>query len=632
MFTILAGAAVKSAMVFALAWLIAKLMRRASAASRHMVWTASAAAVIVLPVFSAWMPAWRVNAPAAWRETAAMFQVSSAATPEAHDAAGAPRATRSSPVASRRIALPDGRTIIAGVWAFGSALAVLHMLAGYAAIARLRRKLARRGKVEGVELLESRAGSMPMAAGIWRPAVFVPADAAEWPEDRKKAVLLHELAHVRRGDAATQLLARIALALYWWNPLAWTAWRESLKERERAADDAVLASGLGAADYAAHLLEIARRMSAPAFAAGVAMARSSQLEGRVLAILDSNASRGSASRWSAAMAAMCAVAVMVPLASLRAQDNARTPEDLGVLFRTAVAQSDSAALDRVAKTAESQRNFDLASKALDAEAEVVARAAGPASAEYGKVILKKAGLEKRAKGLASSETLYSQAVDLLAGKPEQASALINLGEIAMHNKNLETAAAYFSRAQLSEPETSAVATMWLADVRSKQGNNDEAEALYNSAIALADPASQNEGVAMTMYAGFLKKQGRTEEAQDYFARASQVFKQNATHPPASQSEHAFKIGAEVSAPKVISKVEPEYSEEARLAGLQGTVVLSVTIGEDGTPHNITVTRSLGMELDDKAIAAVSQWKFSPGMRGGEPVPVKATIEVNFHLL
>jgi periplasmic protein TonB len=95
---------------------------------------------------------------------------------------------------------------------------------------------------------------------------------------------------------------------------------------------------------------------------------------------------------------------------------------------------------------------------------------------------------------------------------------------------------------------------------------------------------------------------------------------------------AYRIGVGVSAPSVLSKVEPEYSEEARKAKWQGTVVLAVIIDEFGHPRNVTLLRSLGLGLDQKAIEAVSQWRFKPGMKDGKPVPVMATIEVNFRLL
>ena len=95
---------------------------------------------------------------------------------------------------------------------------------------------------------------------------------------------------------------------------------------------------------------------------------------------------------------------------------------------------------------------------------------------------------------------------------------------------------------------------------------------------------------------------------------------------------AYRIGGGVSAPSVLSKVEPEYSEEARKAKWQGTVVLSLVVDDQGRPQNLKVLRSLGLGLDQKAIEAVEKWRFKPGMKDGKPVPVMATIEVNFRLL
>jgi periplasmic protein TonB len=95
---------------------------------------------------------------------------------------------------------------------------------------------------------------------------------------------------------------------------------------------------------------------------------------------------------------------------------------------------------------------------------------------------------------------------------------------------------------------------------------------------------------------------------------------------------AYRIGGGVSAPTVLLKVEPEYSEEARKAKWQGTVVLSLVVDEKGLAQNIKVVRALGLGLDQKAIEAVEKWRFKPGMKDGHPVPVMATIEVNFRLL
>jgi protein TonB len=94
----------------------------------------------------------------------------------------------------------------------------------------------------------------------------------------------------------------------------------------------------------------------------------------------------------------------------------------------------------------------------------------------------------------------------------------------------------------------------------------------------------------------------------------------------------YRIGGGVSAPAVLLKVEPEYSEEARKAKWQGTVVLSLIVDDKGLPQELKVVRSLGLGLDQKAIEAVMKWRFKPGMKDGKPVAVQATIEVNFRLL
>jgi TonB family protein len=94
----------------------------------------------------------------------------------------------------------------------------------------------------------------------------------------------------------------------------------------------------------------------------------------------------------------------------------------------------------------------------------------------------------------------------------------------------------------------------------------------------------------------------------------------------------FRVGGGVTAPVVLHKVEPEYSEEARKAKYQGTVLLYIEVDPSGRATNIHVQRSLGLGLDEKAIEAVKQWKFKPGYKDGKPVTVAATIEVNFRLL
>ena len=88
----------------------------------------------------------------------------------------------------------------------------------------------------------------------------------------------------------------------------------------------------------------------------------------------------------------------------------------------------------------------------------------------------------------------------------------------------------------------------------------------------------------------------------------------------------------ISAPQLIYKIEPEYSDEARKAKFQGTIVISAIVDTDGIAKNIKVMRPLGLGLDEKAIEAIKKWRFRPGVKNGKPVAVLVTIEVNFRLL
>jgi protein TonB len=93
----------------------------------------------------------------------------------------------------------------------------------------------------------------------------------------------------------------------------------------------------------------------------------------------------------------------------------------------------------------------------------------------------------------------------------------------------------------------------------------------------------------------------------------------------------YHVGGGIASPRLIYGPEPEFSEEARKAKYQGTVVLQVVVGLDGRTHDIRVAQSLGMGLDEKAIEAIRQWMFEPSRKDGVPVAVLVDIEVNFHL-
>jgi TonB family protein len=591
------GVAVKSFLVLAAAWLAVLLVRKGSAAVRHLVWCAAFAALLALPLLSGILPALHIPVAESFLASASTFSVD-ASTSARELTAHAMLDNRAS--AASLSSLPDWRFVLLFAWAAGVAISLLQLCIGWAAMLRLRRTarpfelhdLETPRRLLGIEtpipVLQVAPGNMPMTHGLYRPALYLPADAAHWTAERRRAVLLHELAHVGRGDHLTHLMARFALALYWWNPLAWAAWREFLKEREKAADDVVLAAGECPSAYASHLLEIARCLqTGPALGwAGIAAARRSQLEGRLLSILDGGRNRKAAGGLAALAASLAALVTVVPVAAMQAGS-------------------------------------------ISAHAGISLQPSASAAAEF----LKKGDSARDEGKFDQARVLYNKVLALSHAGRDAATALIRLGTIELEAKQIEPAIADFAQAQSADSSKAAEALLWTAIARDRQNNPEAAGAFFQSALAASDPASLSTATIMDLYARFLTRHDRSDEARSLRQQAAEIRKTQGTRTPAPASPPDMnRIGGDVKPPVLLSKTEPQYTADARLAKYDGTVMLYIEVGADGMPHNIRVVRGLGFGLDERAIEALSHWRFKPATRFGQPVPVQAHVEVNFRLL
>ncbi len=634
---ILLNAALKGTIVLGAAWLMAIALRRNSAATRHLLWTAAAAAVLALPFLSVGLPALRLpHAQDFDNATGIVFRLMATVAPEA-PMATPPPAGRTA-VVRPASAAPVRSGLLPIVWSIGAAAFLLQMSIAYFAMWRRRRAarpfdrtgLGDLGIDPRVDLLEAPAGSMPMACGVLRPAIFLPSDARNWTDDRLRMVCLHELAHIRRGDLATHLLARTALSLHWWNPLAWIAWREFVKERERAADDLVLAAGARASDYAGHLLEVARSMqSSPATAwAAVAMARRSHLEGRLLAILDAGMKRGAAGRLAPLAAALAAVAMVAPFAALQGQSTPPPPE-LDATIRAALSQKNHDILDHAARVYMDLNKYEAAQTLLENALTIRGEIAGPQSAMYAAGLVKLGEVAEKRRQYADADQFYAKAVSL-GDRPEVAPALFYLGIKAHLAGNFEAAADFFDRVLRVQP-TGTIAGQSLTWMALMRRNAPDAEPLFQRALEAMDSNDPAAATTLELYASFLRLGQRDIEAEQFSSRARDL-RRRLNLEQVQPTSNARRVGNGITAPALLHKVEVEYTQEARAAKFQGTVLLYVEIAPDGRAYNIRVARSLGLGLDEKAMEAVKQWTFRPGRDAdGNPVTVAATIEVNFRL-
>lgn len=311
-------------------------------------------------------------------------------------------------------------SLVMPVWILGVVLVLLWVAAGYWQVSRLRRR--------AIALDEGRVGvfeaevDVPVAVGLVRPAILLPASASTWPAAHRAAALRHEAAHIARNDLWTNLLAHLVCAVYWFHPLAWAVARRMREEQELACDDATLNGGTPADLYAEALLAAARfaRSSAVISPIGCPMITRTSLKNRIARLVDAGLSR--------------------------------TPSRLS-LWRAA---------------------------ALIAVAGV-------------------------------------------------GVGLVNAG------------------------------------------------------------------------------------------------------PQVPDADKVYKVGNGVSAPRVLLKIDPDYTDEASAAKISGTVLLTVVIGTDGVAHRINVLKGLDGGLDVKAVEAVQRWKFAPGELNGQAVEVRAQIEINFRM-
>ncbi|MBV9746244.1 MAG: hypothetical protein JO099_20990, partial [Acidobacteriia bacterium] len=512
-YSLLAGLALKSVIVLAAAGLVAVALRRSSAAVRHSVWTAAFTGLVALPALTLFLPAlpWvqELSPNVVFR---AVARGSGGQTTRSVGARPQP-AARSVRDENRNLLASTARTVSA-LWGAGTLLSLIEMAVGWLMATRMRRRARPLSEFDaGVPIFETAPGSMPVTFGLRRPAIFLPADANEWPHERRSMVLLHEMAHVRRGDAATHLLARFALSLYWWNPLAWFAWREFVRERERAADDIVLNQGARPSDYAGHLLDIARGLqSAPAIGcAAVAMARRSQLEARLRAILGSHVNRR-APRAAAWLIGAAAILLLVPLAAVRAQNAETVPADLDATIRAAQSQKNYNMLESAAKAAEAFRQYDLARKLSDSALAIREEESGPQSITYGLGLIKIGDLERGRRNFEEAEAFYAKAISVLGSRPQAGPALISLGMLAL-GKDKEKAFQYFQKAQATDPGHAGPALMWMAIVRDQQKEAAEADELFQQALGELRPISKDKVTALQLYTAFLQRQGRNDEAK-----------------------------------------------------------------------------------------------------------------------
>ena len=555
---------IKATLFLLLAGCVIPRLRRRSAAERHLLWAASLAAASLLPLLSLFLPAWQP----AWMNDVM------AALPSSFDPA--PRGTigQDADIVVRAIGIESTwilGDLLSALWIIGIGVSMLRLALEAMQLARLARAAEpmadRQLQIAGdvartlclqrpIQLLRSPQGIIPVTWGIRRPRVLLPACADDWPDDRTRAVLAHELAHINRGDWMVHVLAELACAIYWFNPLFWIAKSRLCRESEHAADDVVLGLGVDGSEYATHLLDIVRAAQTPlaAWATTVAMARPSHLERRFAALLNAYANRGAATRRTVVAVVAVTMLVALPLAAL-----ALKGVDMNIEIRTS-------------------------------NLPAIAEGATPSSQERAATSVPQvrvAGLQDTANAVTRPEIVEYTTPPLYSDEARQ--------------RSIEGIVIVGARV---EPDGH------VSRVRVVQG--------------LGAGLDQNAIVALRQWRFRPGTRAGAPVAMDAEIDIEFTLRNDAVNALIA-NDMATRVGPGVTPPRAIRV----FSLKERGAAHRGTVVLDVVLLEDGTPKIIRILQSLDPGLDESAMRAFEQWRFSPAMKNGRPVKVRMNAEVRF---
>ena len=542
----LIASSVKATLLLGLTGCLAFGLRQRSAAMRHHVWALGIVGSVVLPLLSLLLPSWHsttlANAATFWRGAKAAAGNTSLPKPPSLTI----DAVLGSPISGH------ASTVILVLWVLGALFVLMKLMSGLARLAWISARSVlvmerdwlrivsaccqSLGINRPVQVLQSSdASAMPLTWGFFRPRILIPAGGLEWPPERQRVVLSHELAHVARHDWVVQICAELACGFYWFHPLMWFATARLRGESERACDDSALNSGIAASNYANQLLDLARTLKNAhrGWSAALAAARTSNLERRFIAMLNPRLNRSGLSPRARLLGRVAALCLLFPLAALRLPGQNVSGKFTGTIFDISDAAVPNAT---IIMTNHKSNTIDMTASDTHGNFAFSARPVG----EYEMKVLKP--------GFA---VYLVPQVELEPGRDSALTAKLNIGSL---NESVDV---------------------------------------------------QAEGSAKVM--------GGTETA-------------------AKAKPTRIRIGGNVEAAKVLTKVLPTYPEAAKAAGVQGSVVLHAVVGMDGKPMSLQVLNSqIDPELARAAVEAVSQWRYQPTLLNGEPVEVDTVITVNFTL-
>lgn len=329
----------KGAVLCAAAAIATLLLRRSSAFTRNTVWVFALVGLILLPAFSLLTPVWNLPIIPDIGSWGSGVHSSDFELSDKGELVGPPTPVQSGaqdtsgrPTGSMPVGIPWYAWGIL-VWMAGGFFYLSWCLILHASVRSIVKKavpakrewravfdgvVAAQDLRRKVKLLESERIKTAITVGIFEPVVVLPSDSDGWPEERRRLVLSHELAHVKRWDTLIEAFALLVTVVYWFNPLVWFAVKQLRIERERDCDNAVLGAGAKPSDYAELLMNIAADLGDPVRPVWrlSTISQSSNLKDRLMSILNQKINRNRGSRRSAILTGALVLTLALPISAM----------------------------------------------------------------------------------------------------------------------------------------------------------------------------------------------------------------------------------------------------------------------------------------------------------------------------
>ena len=637
--------------ILTLALLAGVALKRASAAVRHTVLAAAIVAAVLAPALELFLPQLPVIH---WGDA-----VPAVSSGPILSSVAAPAGSVTTVLPQPRPAIPWTMLLVAA-WSLGALGTLGGLLIGLRRLARLTassspvregrwRELAdtlsqAHAMRRSVIILQSDDPALLVTCGLWRPKIILPAGADQWTDERRRIVLDHEMAHIRRRDGTMQLVGELLRAMHWFNPLVWMACRRLRQESECACDDVVLSSGIEPAEYATHLLDVATHVAHghQAWASAPAIAHPSTLERRIAAMLNQQRNRRPLTRRSWATAVLASVAVIVPLAaaSIAPADSptavSATASDVA-LVPALSAPVDAPRSTVVQRDASSRRSATPATLPTRPRLTAGRRDPSPIAVPPLTHTVSTAAVDPSDPGVATGLVL-DQSGAVLPG----ATVVITDTEWRRTRTTQSDGIGRFTFANL-QPANYVIAVSLpgfatvtaLAPVGSggnvtrvitlPVGALEEAIMVTCAATPVAArPARTGQAVArhipnprggegVSLRVGWM----RLMQAIVPVLSAQQPFPQ----PP-------VRVGGNVRPPRKVTDVKPDCPSS--LPAANATVSLVGRVDSDGVMKDLRpISVESPAELVQSALDAVRQWKYTPTLLNGQPVNVSIVIQVGY---